>query len=73
MQLTNKQIEAIRDMSAEMAMAVMHECAERLGLVSVSEYCKLLGLKKRTIYKAIEEKKLPCFELAGHIFLSINN
>ena len=71
--LTDKQIAAIRDMNAEMAMAVMHECAERLGMVTVAEYCKLLGLKKRTVYKAIEDKKLTYFELGGHVFLSINN
>ena len=73
MALTEKQIAAIHKLDAQTALETMHECAERLGLVTVEEYCKIVGEGKRTAYKAAKENKKMKFEISGHIFLAIND
>lgn len=73
MPLTDKQIEAINKLDAQTALDTMHECAERLGLVTVEEYCRIMGGKKRTRYKAAKEGKIMKYELCDHIFLAIND
>lgn len=74
MPLTDKQIAAIHKLDAQTALQTMHECAERLGLVTVDEYCVIMGgKKKRTVYKLVKDDKLMKFELSGHIFLAIND
>lgn len=73
MKLTTKQRKAIQNMDAEMALDTMHECAERLGLVSVDEYSSITGENKRTVYKAAKDGLKMKFELSGHIFPAIND
>jgi hypothetical protein len=50
MALTDKQKTAIQNLDAETALETMHECAERLGLVTVDEYEAITGNKKRSVY-----------------------
>jgi hypothetical protein len=73
MALTDKQIDYIQKLDAQTALDTMHECAERLGLVSVDEYCVIMGVKRRTVYKAAKDNKLIKFEISGHIFLAVND
>jgi len=73
MPLTDKQIIAIHRLDAQTALETMHECAERLGLVSVDEYSKIMFDGKRTVYQAIRDKKKMYFELSGHVFPAIND
>ena len=73
MPLTDKQIAAIHKLDAQTALDTMHECAERLGLVSVEMYCEIMGGKKRTRYKAAKDGKIMKYELCDHIFLVIND
>lgn len=73
MPLTDKQIEAIHKLDAQTALDTMHECAERLGLVSVIEFETITGVKRRTTYQAIADKKKMHFELSGHVFPAIND
>lgn len=73
MALTDKQISAIHKLDAQTALETMHECAERLGLVSVSEYSHIIGENKRTVYQYAKDNKIMKLELSGHIFLAINN
>ncbi len=73
MPLTDKQITAIHKLDAQTAMQTMHECAERLGLVTVDEYSKIMFEGKRTVYQAIKDKKKMYFELSGHVFPAIND
>lgn len=73
MPLTDKQKTAIQKLDALTALETMHECAERLGLVSVEEYVAIMGAKKRTVYQAIKDKKKMHFELSGHVFPAIND
>jgi hypothetical protein len=51
----------------------MHECAERLGLVTVDEYSKIMCEGKRAVYQAIADKKKMHFEISGHVFPAIND
>lgn len=73
MALTDKQIKSIHNLDAQAALEVMHECAERLGLVSVIEFEAITGVKRRTTYQAIADKKKMHFELSGHVFPAIND
>lgn len=73
MALTDKQIAAIHKLDAQTALETMHECAERLGLVTVEEYCKIVGEGKRATYQAAKDNQKMKFELSGHIFLAIND
>lgn len=73
MALTDKQIEAIHKLDAQTALDTMHECAERLGLVTVDEYCKILGEGRRSVYQAAKNNQKIKFELSGRIFLAIND
>jgi hypothetical protein len=73
MPLTDKQITAIQRLDAQTALETMHECAERLGLTSVDDYCTVMGGKKRTRYQDAKDGKIMKFELSGHIFLAIND
>lgn len=73
MPLTDKQISAIHKLDAQTAMQTMHECAERLGLATVEEYCAIMGAKRRKTYQDAADGKLMKFELSGHIFLVIND
>jgi hypothetical protein len=73
MPLTSDQITDIHKLDAATALEVLHECAERLGLVSVENYAKIIGGNKRTIYQAAKDNQIMKFELEGHIFLVIND
>lgn len=73
MPLTDKQIAAIHKLDAETALQTMHECAERLGLVSVNEYSKIMFEGKRTVYQEIKDKKKMHFEISGHVFPAVND
>ena len=57
MKLTDKQKASINKMDTEMAIETLHECAERLGLVSVNEFHVLSGINKRTIYDPHNQRK----------------
>lgn len=73
MALTDKQKAAIQKLNIQTALETMHECAERLGLVSVEEYESITHEKRRTVYQAIKDNKKMHFELSGHVFPAIND
>ena len=73
MALTEKQKTAIHKLDAQTALETMHECAERLGLVSVEEFEHITGEKRRKVYQSIKDKKKLHFELSGHVFPAIND
>jgi len=70
--LTDKQISNIHSLDADTAIEIMHECAERLGVVTVDEYCKIMGEKRRTVYDKLKNNKLKKIEIACRIFVIIN-
>jgi len=71
--LTNTQISNLHKLPPNDLLQIMHECAEALGLVSVEDYNKLLGMPKRTIYSYIEQNKLLYFKLSSHFYIAIND
>ena len=73
MALTEKQKKAIHKLDAQTALETMHECAERLGLVTVGEFESITGENRRTVYQAIKDKKKMHFEISGHVFPAIND
>lgn len=72
MTLTEQQKQNIHSLDTDTILEIMHECAERLGIVSVDEYCKIMGHKRRTVYKKIKDGKIKSITIAGHIFPVIN-
>jgi len=60
--LTDKQIQAIHHvLSNEEKLQTMHECAEALGLVYITEYCKIMCIAKRTYYDHVKQGKIKTF------------
>lgn len=70
--LTPAQIANIHKFDSKTLLQIMHECAEALGLVSVDEYCDIMGTNKRTTYQHIKDGKLKYFEISNHKYLIIN-
>jgi len=72
MKLTDKQIADIHKLDTNTVIEIIHECAERLGVVSVDEYCQITGEKKRTAYQKIKDGKIKSLTISGKIFPVIN-
>lgn len=72
MAITDKQIANIQNLDSQAVLEIMHECAERLGLVTVEEYSQIIGVGKRKVYQDIKDKKKMHFEISGHVFAVIN-
>lgn len=70
--LTDTQIVNIHKLDAETCIQIMHECAERLGVVSVDEYCKIMCMKKRNVYSRIKSGSIKHYSISGHVFPIIN-
>ena len=72
MKLTNKQIAGIHSLDTDTVIEIMHECAEKLGLVSVDEYCQITGEKRRTVYQKIAEGKIKALRISKHLYTILN-
>jgi len=73
MKLTAKQKRNIQNLDAETAIELLHECVERLGLATVSEYCKIMNRKKRVTYLDIENEKVKTLKLNKNIYCILND
>ena len=71
--LTEKQKANINRLDAQTCIDIMHECAERLGLVDMQDYIDITGEKRRTIYDRMESGKLLNFKIGKHKFPCINS
>lgn len=71
--LTDSQKTNINRLDAQTCIEVMHECAERLGLVSVEDYMNIVGTKRRTIYDQMNNGKIIKFNIGKHKFPCINS
>ena len=70
--LTDKQIINIQNLDADTCIEIMHECAERLGVVTVDQYADILCLKRRTVYANLEHGYIKHVVIAGKKFPCIN-
>lgn len=52
---------------------ILHNCAERLGLVSVKTFCAIHGKKRRAVYYSIQNGKLKSLKLDNNIYIIIND
>jgi hypothetical protein len=73
MPLTDKQIANINKLDADTAIEILHECAERLGLVSVKQYCSIMNENRRTVYHHIKLNKIKHLTIGENILISINS
>lgn len=60
----------INRLPAQMCVDIMHECAERLGLVSMET--EITGEKRRTVYDRMNSGKILNLEIGRHKFPCIN-
>lgn len=72
MKLTDKQIQNINKLDTDTALEILHECAERLGLVTVKQYCSITSKNRRTVYSHITNKQLKHTSIDGNIYIIIN-
>lgn len=70
--LTQQQTKNIHNLDVATVLEIMHECAERLGIVSVEEYSDIMCIPRRTIYSKIHKKEILFFEIGMHKFPAIN-
>ena len=66
------QIRSIIGNNLELSMFMLRECAEDVGLVSVSEYCEVLGGSKRTIQDRLKKGNMEYIEISGSRFPCVN-
>ena len=71
--LTEVQIKNIHNLDGETCLQIIHECVERLGLMSVEEYYDLTKVNKRTIYLRIKDKRIKTDKLLGRIAIIFND
>jgi predicted DNA-binding transcriptional regulator AlpA len=72
MALTEKQKNNIYHLDSKTQLEIMHECAEALGLVDISEYRYATGEKRRTIYDKMNSGKINTFNIGIHKFPLLN-
>ena len=74
MALSLEIIELVKRLSIEDTRELMRECAyEQLGIVSIEDYNKIMGIPKRTIYAQIKKGKLLTEDMAGKIGIILND
>ncbi len=67
------QIRKIIGNNIELSMFILRECAEDVGLVSVSDYSLILGVPKRTIQDRLKRESIPHINISGFKFPCVNN
>jgi predicted DNA-binding transcriptional regulator AlpA len=70
--LTQIQIRNIHNLDTNTQIEILRECAEALGIVSMDEYCEVIGMKRRNVYYQIKEKKIKSLIIGKHIFPMVN-
>ena len=65
--------QTINQLDAFSCIEILHECAERLGMVSVEQATEILCIKKRTLYEQIKRRKVVSLDIDGKIYVCINN
>ena len=59
-------------LSVDDCLLIMHECAERIGLVDVDEYCSITMKGKRATYYNMKQGKIKYFEISGKKYPCVN-
>ena len=72
MALTRIQRKNIQALDTDTVIEILHECVERLGLVSVKEYCEIHDRKPRVTYLDIQNEKIKSIKLSENIYCIIN-
>ena len=72
MMLTEKQRNNIYHLDTETQLEIMHECAEALGLVDISEYQRATCVKRRIIHNRMNNGKIKTFDIGIHKFPLLN-
>jgi hypothetical protein len=66
------QIRNIIDDNPLIALDILHDCAELIGAISVSEYSHILGVPKRTVQDRCKKDNITCVEIGNVKFPCIN-
>lgn len=66
------QVRRIIGDDVDFAMIALRDCAELVGLVDKSEYCKIIGENKRTVQQKCKDNKIECIEISGIKYPCVN-
>jgi hypothetical protein len=72
MALQRKAIEWLENRSDDDIQEILQELAEHKGIVTKSEYSKILCIPERTVYAEIESGKIKTFEFCSKKYPFIN-
>lgn len=70
--IDNNKLNNIHKLSVDDCLIIMHECAERIGLVEVDDCKDILHISKRQVYYHIESGELKHFTIGKRKFPCIN-
>ena len=70
--VTDKQIANLHKLESDDLITIMHECAEALGVVSVSDYCKIMNTDRFRLNRRINGNQVKYVKIAGNKFPIIN-
>jgi len=70
--VTEKQKNNLHRLSSDDLIDIMHECAEALGVVSVTEYCELMLMDRYCLNRQIRSGKIKHVNIGGKKFPLIN-
>lgn len=65
-------IRKIINNNQEIALAVLRDCAETCGLVSKSDYSKIMSVPKRTVQYGCKSGLIKGIEISGEIYPCVN-
>jgi hypothetical protein len=71
--LTSTQIANIHKLDAQTCTQILHECVERLGLVTAKEYSEINCIPMRTVYQMYNDGLIDSITISERIYLIIND
>lgn len=73
MALTATQISNLAKLTSADQIEILHNCVENLGLETVSDYAKIMCIKRREAYRHVKSGKVKSIIISGVIFVVIND
>jgi len=73
MPLTEKQKVNIEKLDRDTIIEILDICTEKLGIMSIDQYCKLEGITRRRFYYEKTKGKIKTFRIDNYEFPIFNN
>lgn len=66
------QIRKIIGENMELRLCLLRELADELGLVSISDYCRITGVNRRTIQHKLQKERVNYFKISNKRYPLVN-